>query len=90
MRQLSPGQKPCDTLLTSEAPLLFAVFLDWQLTGEHESFQGRLEDSIAVATNLRSMIFVTIVSCVRWCVCVFDPKYFGASLRGNRKDASNV
>ena len=39
------------------------------------------KDSIAVATNSRSMIFVTIVSCVRWCVCVFDPIYSGASLR---------
>ena len=38
-------------------------------------------NSIAVATNSRSMIFVTIVSCVRWCVCVFDPIYSGASLR---------
>ena len=28
------------------------------------------EDSITVATNSRSMIFVTIVSCARWCVCV--------------------
>ena len=39
--------------------------------------------SIAVATNSRLMIFVTIVSCVRWCVCmcVFDPIYSGASLR---------
>ena len=39
------------------------------------------KDSIAVATNSRSMIFVTIVSCVRWCVCVFDLIYSGASLR---------
>ena len=28
------------------------------------------KNSIAVATNSRSMIFVTIVTCVRWCVCV--------------------
>ena len=40
-----------------------------------------LKDSTAVATNTRSMIFVTIVSCVRWCVFVFDPIYSGASLR---------
>ena len=41
------------------------------------------KESIAVATNPRSMIFVTIVSCVRWCVCtcVFDPIHSGASLR---------
>ena len=31
--------------------------------------------------ELAFVIFVTIVSCVRWCVCVFDPIYFGASLR---------
>ena len=31
---------------------------------------GGIKDSIAVATNSPSMIFVTIVSCVRWCVCV--------------------
>ena len=29
-----------------------------------------LENSIAVATKSRSMVFVTIVNCVRWCVCV--------------------
>ena len=40
-----------------------------------------IKDNIAVATNSRSMIFVTIVSCVLWCVCVFDPIYSGASLR---------
>ena len=40
-----------------------------------------LKDSIAVATNSRSMIFVTIVSYVRWCVCVFKPHNPGASLR---------
>ena len=39
------------------------------------------DDSIDVATNSRSMIFVTIVSCVCWCVCVFDPIHSGASLR---------
>ena len=34
---------------------------------------GNKEGTIAVATNSRSMIFVTIVSsCVRWCLCVFD------------------
>ena len=38
------------------------------------------KDSTAVATNSRSMIFVTIVSCVRWRVCVFDSIYSGASL----------
>ena len=27
------------------------------------------------------MKFVTIASCVRWCVCVFDPIYSGPSLR---------
>ena len=42
---------------------------------------GGIKDSIAVATNSRSMIFVTIVSCVRWFVCVFDPIHYGASLR---------
>ena len=31
---------------------------------------GGIKDSIAVATNSHSMMFVTIVSCVRWCVCV--------------------
>ena len=40
-----------------------------------------LGKTIAVATNSRSMIFVTIVSCVRWCVCVYDPIYSGAGLR---------
>ena len=39
------------------------------------------KDSIAVATNSRSMIFVTFVSCARWYVCVFNPIYSGASLR---------
>ena len=39
------------------------------------------KDSIDVATNSRSMIFVTFVSCARWYVCVFDPIYSGASLR---------
>ena len=37
--------------------------------------------SIAVATNSSSTIFVTIVNSVRWCVCVFDLIYSGASLR---------
>ena len=39
------------------------------------------EDTIAVATNSRLRIFVTIVICVQWCVWVFDPIYSGASLR---------
>ena len=39
------------------------------------------KDSIAVATNSRSIIFITIVSCVGWCPCVFAPIYSGASLR---------
>ena len=41
----------------------------------------QFKDSIAVATNSRSMIFVTVVRCVRWCVCVFAHIYSGASLR---------
>ena len=41
----------------------------------------QFKDSIDVAKNSRSMIFVTIVSWVRWCVCVFVPIYSGASLR---------
>ena len=53
---------------------------------EEIRFQNRrslqnMKYSIAVTTNSRSMIFVTIVSCVRCCVCVFDPIYYGASLR---------
>ena len=36
----------CDALLTSEAPLLLVVFLDWQLAGEHGFFrlnEGKLQ-----------------------------------------------
>ena len=39
----------------------------------------RFKDSIVVATNSRSMIFVTIVSCVRLFMCVFDSIYSGQS-----------
>ena len=32
-------KKSCDALLTSEAPLLFVGFLDWQHAGEHGFFR---------------------------------------------------
>ena len=72
------------TVLTSIQYLLFLT-----LQGKETNFRGyklthnkvQKKDSIAVAMNSRSMIFVTIVSYVRWCVCVFDPIYSGVSLR---------